>query len=79
MIVSDAVLSGAAAARGEPGWFGLAAAPILALMALGTARSGGAVCSASLSPFDDMTTMYLVMSALHLAPWLRLARRQSNL
>jgi len=52
----------------------LAAAPIFALMALLTVVLGdGAsdmLCSAS--SFRGMAPMYLLMSAFHAAPWLRL-------
>ena len=64
--------SGASAER----WLSLAAAPAFALMALLTAISGGGasdiLCSAGVSPLGGMIPMYLLMSALHSAPWLRL-------
>ena len=54
----------------------LAAAPVFALMALGTALSGGEAdmlcASMGGSPLGGMTLMYLLMSVVHLAPWLRL-------
>ena len=55
----------------------LAAAPTFAIMALLTAVLGGgsldAVCStAGASPLGGMVPMYLLMSAFHLAPWLKL-------
>jgi hypothetical protein len=58
-------------------WLGLAAAPTFALMALGTALAGGTpdvLCMAMqhASPLSGMTVMYLLMSAFHLTPWLRL-------
>jgi hypothetical protein len=58
-------------------WLSLAAAPTFALMALLTALSGAAtpdmLCSAMhVSPLGGMVPMYLLMSAFHLAPWLRL-------
>ena len=57
------------------GALGLAAAPALALMAALTAGGGGgpldAICSAR-TPWGGMATMYLLMSAFHLPPWLRL-------
>jgi hypothetical protein len=61
-------------------WLSLAAAPTFALMALLTALFGtGApdmLCSAMhASPFSGMAPMYLLMSAFHLAPWLRLIGR----
>jgi hypothetical protein len=68
-------------------WLSLAATPTFAGMALLTASHGGsapdAVCStASNSSVGGMTVMYLLMSSLHSAPWLRLIfsqrARQSN-
>ena len=54
-----------------------AAAPTFAMMALLTGVLGGgspdALCSvASASPLGGMVPMYLLMSAFHLAPWLKL-------
>ena len=53
----------------------LLAAPTFAVMALVTALGGGgpldALC-ASASPIGGMMPMYLLMSAFHMAPWLRL-------
>jgi hypothetical protein len=67
--------SGASAER----WLSLAAAPTFAIMALFTAMAGrGAsdiLCSAGASPLGGMIPMYLLMSALHSAPWLRLIVR----
>jgi hypothetical protein len=59
-------------------WLSLAAAPTLAFMALLTAVPGGSpldmLCSTApgASPFNGMVLMYLLMSAFHLGPWLRL-------
>ena len=55
----------------------LAAAPTFAIMALLTGVLGGgppdALCSiASASPLGGMVPMYLLMSAFHSAPWLKL-------
>ena len=53
----------------------LAAAPTFALMAFLTGLPGSAdmLCSAAkASPLSGMVLMYLLMSAFHLAPWLRL-------
>ena len=56
----------------------LAATPVFAIMASLTAIHGGgpadALCSAagSGSPLGGMVPMYLLMSAVHSAPWLRL-------
>ena len=62
-------------------WLSLAAAPTFAFMALLTAVPGSGpldmLCASGASPFSGMVLMYLLMSAFHLAPWLRLisARR----
>ena len=65
-----------AATRGAADWLCLAAAPTFAIMALLEAVTAGAdmICSGvrDAFPFDDMVTMYLIMSAFHLPPWLRL-------
>jgi hypothetical protein len=59
-------------------WLGLAAAPTFAIMAVLTAVLGGSgpdmLCSAGqdASPLSGMVPMYLLMSAFHSAPWLRL-------
>ena len=55
----------------------LAAAPTFAIMALLTGVLGGgspdALCSiAGASPLSGMLPMYLLMSAFHAAPWLKL-------
>lgn len=65
------------AARGAAGWLGLAAAPTFALMAGITALSGGPsemLCSTMHggSSLNGMAMMYLLMSAFHAAPWLKL-------
>ena len=64
-------------ARTAADWLYLAAAPTFAIMALLTGVLGGgpadALCSiAGMSPLDGMMPMYLLMSAFHLAPWLKL-------
>ncbi len=70
--------SGAAVRHGAADWLGLAAAPTFALMALLTEVFGGGMqamlCSASAEgwPLTGMVPMYVLMSAFHLAPWLRL-------
>ena len=61
-------------------WLSLAAAPTFALMALLSAIPGGGapdiLCSAArASPLGGMIPMYLLMSAFHLAPWLKLISR----
>ena len=65
------------------GWLRLAAAPTFAIMALLTGVLGGGppdvLCSAAqnASPLSGMGPMYLLMSAFHLAPWLRLMPHRS--
>ena len=64
---------GAAIARVGADWLGLAAAPAFAMMALMTGCLGGGMeplCSSSL--MSGMVPMYLLMSAFHVGPWLRL-------
>jgi hypothetical protein len=60
-------------------WLCLAAAPTFAIMALATAAYGGPemMCSAGpgASMLSGMVPMYLLMTAFHLAPWLRLIAR----
>jgi hypothetical protein len=65
------------AAHGATDWLSFAAAPTFAMMALLTAFGGGQqdmICTAMLhvSPLSGMVPMYLLMSAFHLAPWLKL-------
>lgn len=66
------------AKTGADRWLSLAAAPTFAVMALFTAISDRAMpdllCSAAHggSPLSGMVAMYLLMTAFHLAPWLRL-------
>jgi hypothetical protein len=72
--------NGDTAGTGVARWLGLAAAPTFALMALWTAITSGppdVFCMAmqQASPFGGMTVMYLLMSAFHLTPWLRLVLR----
>jgi hypothetical protein len=66
-------------ALGPADWLGLAAAPTFAVMALLTGASGGPdICTAvrDASPLTGMAAMYLLMSAFHLAPWLKLAAKR---
>ena len=66
---------GAAIARVAADWLGLAAAPAFATMALMTVCLGGGAepfCSAHGSLMSGMVPMYLMMGAVHSAPWLRL-------
>jgi hypothetical protein len=67
-------------------WLSLAAAPTFAIMALLTGIHDGSIpdilCSATqeASPLtlSGMVPMYLLMSAFHLAPWLRLLSSRRN-
>ena len=73
--------NGNAAARGAADFLYLAAAPTFAVMALLTCVLGGgaadALCSiAGASLLSGMVPMYLLMSAFHLAPWLKLISRR---
>ncbi|RFB77967.1 hypothetical protein DYH55_18280 [Methylovirgula sp. 4M-Z18] len=85
-MIGRAVLDdGGGAARGAAQCLSLAAAPTFAAMALLTAVFGGspmdALCSAAHgSPLSGMVPMYLLMSAFHLASWLKLAsgRRRTS-
>jgi hypothetical protein len=69
---------GKPAAPGLAECLALAAAPTFAAMALLTAGLGGGtmdvLCSGAqdASPLTGMVPMYLLMSAFHLAPWLKL-------
>lgn len=66
-----------AAARAADG-LALSASPTFAVMALLTTLGGSdsaeMLCSAHASPLSGMVTMYLLMSAFHAAPWLKLIR-----
>ena len=69
---------GAGLSRVAADWLGLAAAPAFAMMALMTVCLGGGMeplCSAT--PFGSlmsgMVPMYVLMGAVHSAPWLRLS------
>jgi hypothetical protein len=69
--------NGNAAAKGAADWLYLAAAPTFAIMALLTGAGGGppdVLCSAAqtASPLSGMVPMYLLMSAFHSAPWLKM-------
>jgi hypothetical protein len=72
-----------AASPGAAGWLGLAAAPTFAVMALLTSMPGGGadmMCSAAhgASPLSGMVPMYVLMSAFHSAPWLKLISRRRS-
>lgn len=73
--------TGNAAAIGVANFLYLAAAPTFAIMALLTSVFGSglpeALCSAA-SPLSGMVPMYLLMSAFHLAPWLKLISSRRN-
>jgi hypothetical protein len=70
--------SGNAAALGVADFLCLAIAPAFAIMALLNGVFGGGppgmLCSAArdASPLSGMVPMYVLMSAFHSAPWLRL-------
>jgi hypothetical protein len=76
--------NGNGVARTAADWLYLAAAPTFAIMALLTGVLGGgpadALCSiAGMSSLAGMMPMYLLMTAFHLAPWLKLiAGRRSG-
>jgi hypothetical protein len=64
-------------------WLSLAAAPTFAVMALLTCVLGSnhpdLLCSAAqASPLSGMVPMYLLMSAFHSAPWLKLISSRRN-
>src|SRR5688500_6490518 len=69
---------GKAVTRSVADWLSLAAAPTFAMMALLTSVLGGdssdVLCSPPHhgSPLTGMVAMYLLMSAFHVAPWLKL-------
>ena len=84
---SDAIgrESRTAAALGAVAWLGLAASPTFAIMALLTGVLGGGkmamICAAAQEPLSlgGMVPMYLLMSAFHSAPWLKLiANRRTS-
>jgi hypothetical protein len=65
------------AAPGLASWLGLAGAPTFALIALWSAFFGSQpdmLCTATQdsAPMSGMTLMYLLMSAFHSSPWLKL-------
>ena len=65
---------------GAAAWLSLAATPTFAVMALLAAVHGGSMpdmmCSGGGSPLSGMVTMYALMSAFHVGPWLRLLSRR---
>ena len=71
------------AALGAADWLCLAAAPTFAIMALLTSVLGGPpamLCSAAqdASPLSGMVPMYLLMSAFHSTPWLKLVSKRRS-
>jgi len=75
---------GNTAALGAADWLCLAAAPTFAIMAVLTGVLDGGpsamLCAAAqdASPLNGMVTMYLLMSAFHSAPWLKLVARRAG-
>jgi hypothetical protein len=73
-----------AATLGAADWLGLAAAPSFAIMALLTAVLGGGkaamICGTAPDPsfLGGMVPMYLLMSAFHSAPWLKLISNRTS-
>lgn len=69
---------GSATTLGAADWLCLAAAPIFGIMALLTGIFGGGpsdmLCATGhdASPLSGMIPMYLLMSAFHSSPWLKL-------
>jgi hypothetical protein len=68
---------------GASSWLTLAAAPTFAMMALTTGFFGGGpgymLCSAEPAPLlGGMVPMYLLMSAFHSPPWLKLISSRSR-
>jgi hypothetical protein len=82
--VAIRIESGHAIALRATEWLGLAATPTFAIMALLTGiRDGGmpdmlCVAAQAASPLSGMAPMYLLMSAFHSAPWLRLISRRRS-
>jgi hypothetical protein len=76
--------AGSGAAFGAADWLCLAAAPTFAIMALLTGVLGGGppdmLCSAAqaASPLSGMVPMYLLMSAFHSTPWLKLVSNRRS-
>ena len=69
---------------GAADWLSLAATPTFAIMALLTGVLGGGtpdfLCATTrdTSPLGGMVVMYLLMSAFHTVPWLRLISRRGG-
>jgi len=82
-IAKNAGEGGHPATLGAAEYLSLAAAPTFAIMALVTAATSGGpadlLCSvAHASPLGGMAAMYLLMSAFHMAPWLKLIARAAS-
>ena len=75
---------GVTAAVGLAEWLCLGATPAFAIMALLTGALGGSppdmLCSAAqdAAPLSGMVPMYLLMSAFHSAPWLKLVSNRRS-
>jgi hypothetical protein len=72
-----------AAAPGAAGWLGLAATPTFAVMALLASMSDNGMdmmCADAhgMSLLGGMVPMYVLMSAFHSAPWLKLIFRRRD-
>jgi hypothetical protein len=84
LINSDAALFQGRPNASADGLLSLAAAPTFAIMALLTGIHGGGtpdmLCSAAGNglPLSGMSLMYLLMSAFHLGPWLKLISRRRS-
>lgn len=75
-LCASADTDAAGTARGAATWLALAAAPTFALMALLTAVFAGepdTLCAALQGsfPLSGMVPMYVLMSAFHVGPWLK--------
>src|SRR5262249_17455889 len=72
------IAGGHGVGRGAADWLGLAAAPAFAIMALLTGVLGGeqpdvlCVATGRMPLLSGMIPMYLLVSIVHLPPWLRL-------
>jgi hypothetical protein len=79
----ETCVGGGHAAPGAAGWLALAAAPTFVIMALWTGFFSGqpdVLCMPmqASSPISGMTVMYLLMSAFHAVPWLKLISSRRN-
>ena len=78
---ADQGLAGAFKSLALADWLSLAAAPTFIAMAWlsALAEKTQMMCAAEVAfPLTGMAMMYLLMSAFHLAPWLRLLRRSTG-